>query len=260
MRHTNTLREGHATVTEPRNKADLIRVITREATLSHHVASELEQLIVSQGFQPGERLPSERELAERFGVSRTVVREAVRGVAAKGLLEVRAGSGTVVRKPSSDVVAASMSLLLSMSGGATPEKVVEVRRILEVEIAGLAATRRTVEDLALLASILGRAAENIEDPETFVDTDVAFHSALALATHNELFGVLLGSIATVMVEVRMVGLRVPGTPGRALGFHRDVFGAVERRDVAAARLAMDRHMDEAIATMTAALESLKAGA
>ena len=241
-------------MTEQRGKDEMFRVIAREATLAHHVAAELEGLIVGQGFRPGERLPSERELAERFGVSRTVVREAVRGVAAKGLLEVRAGSGTVVRKPSSEVVAASMTLLLSMSGGAAPEKIVEVRRLLEVEIAGLAAERRTDEDLAMLASIIQTASEEIEDPETFVATDVAFHASLALATHNELFGVLLESIANVMVEVRVVGLRVPGTPGRALAFHRDIFACVERRDAAGARAAMDRHMDEAIATMTAALE------
>jgi GntR family transcriptional repressor for pyruvate dehydrogenase complex len=238
---------------QPTKAPDLIRSIVREATLAHHVAAELEALIVGQGFRPGERLPSERELAERFGVSRTVVREAVRGVAAKGLLEVRAGSGTVVRAPSSEVAAASMTLLLSMSGGGAPAKIVEVRRTLEVEIAGLAAERRTADDLGVLAAILETAAEKIEDPETFVETDVAFHATLARATHNELFGVLLESIANIMVEVRVVGLRVAGTPERALAFHRDIFACVERGDPAGARTAMDRHMDEAIATMTAAL-------
>ena len=234
-------------------KADLIQFIPRDATLAQHVADQLERLIVQQHFQAGERLPPERELAERFGVSRTVVREAVRTVASKGLLDVRAGSGTLVRKPSSETVAASVALLLSMNGQTTPAKIGEVRRLLEVEIAGLAAERRTDEDLRRLESILRGAAEKLDDPDTFIETDVAFHAALAHATQNELFGVLLGSIANVMTEVRAVGLRVPGTPERALRYHRDVLRGVERADPDLAREAMNRHMDEAIATMTAAL-------
>lgn len=234
-------------------KTDLIQLIPREATLAQNVAAQLERLIVQQHFATGDRLPPERELAERFGVSRTVVREAVRSVASKGLLEVRAGSGTVVRKPSSATVAASITLLLSMNGQVTPAKVVEVRRLLEVEIAGLAAERRAAEDLRRLEAILVSAAEELGDPDTFVETDVAFHAALADATHNELFGVLLASISTVMTEVRIVGLAVPGTPERALRYHREIFRAVERGDRDRARLAMDRHLDEAIATMTAAL-------
>jgi GntR family transcriptional repressor for pyruvate dehydrogenase complex len=241
---------------EPRttNAADLIRSVAREATLAQHVGAELEDLIVRQRFRAGERLPSERELAERFGVSRTVIREAVRGVAAKGLLEVRAGSGTVVRMPSSESVAASVSLLLSMNGDATPEKIVEVRRLLEGEIAALAAQRRTDDDLQTLDVILQAAADKLDDAETFVETDVAFHAALAAATHNALFSVLLESIMHVMIEVRIVGLRVPGTPARALAYHRDVFRCVQQGDRVGAREAMNRHMDEAATTMAEALK------
>jgi GntR family transcriptional repressor for pyruvate dehydrogenase complex len=234
-------------------KADLIQLVPRDATLARHVADQLERLIVQQQIVAGERLPPERELAERFGVSRTVVREAVRTVASKGLLDVRAGSGTLVRKPSSETVAASVALLLSMNGQTTPAKVGEVRRTLEVEIAGLAAQRRTDDDLLRLESILLSAAGTSGDPDTFIETDIAFHAALAQATQNELFSVLLTSIANVMTEVRALGLRVPGTPERALRYHRDVFRWVERGDRDRAREAMDRHMDEAIATMTAAL-------
>jgi GntR family transcriptional repressor for pyruvate dehydrogenase complex len=234
-------------------KADVIQIIPRDATLAQHVADQLERLIVQQHFEAGERLPAERELAERFGVSRTVIREAVRTVASKGLLDVRAGSGTLVRKPSSETVAASVALLLSMNGQTTPAKVVEVRRILEVEIAGLAAQRRTDDDLRRLESILQSADEKLDDPDNFIETDIAFHAALAQGTQNELFSVLLSSIANVMTEVRVVGLRVPGTPKRALRYHRDIFRAVERGDRDMARDAMNRHMDEAIATMTAAL-------
>src|SRR5215218_10802675 len=100
--------------------AGLIRQIEREETLAQNVAGQLERLIVQQHLELGDRLPAERTLAEQFGVSRTVIREEVRTVASKGLLEVRAGSGTIVRKPSSESVAESVALLVSMNGQITP--------------------------------------------------------------------------------------------------------------------------------------------
>lgn len=241
------------------NAADLIRVVEREVTLAQHVGAELEALIVQGRFRLGARLPAERELAERFGVSRTVIREAVRTVVAKGLLEVRAGSGTIVCTPSSKTVSDSMSLFLSMSGTLAPPKVVEVRRILEVEIAGLAATRRMDDDLRRIETILGTAEERLDDPETYIETDVAFHAALAQATQNELFSVLLDSIVSVMVHVRVLGLKVPGTPRRALDYHLDIYRGVAARDAERAREAMNRHMDEAAATMNQALAAEEPG-
>ncbi len=239
----------------PEQPTKLFDAVERESTLAQRVGGELEKVIVQSRFLPGERLPSERDLAERFGVSRTVVREAVRGLAAKGLLEVRAGSGTIVRAPSAKLVVDSMSRLLSMSGGEPAHrKVVEVRRVLEVEIAGLAARRRTGEDIERIQQILNTAEEQLDDPETFVETDVAFHATLARATHNELFPILLDSIANVMVQVRLLGLQVSGTPRRALDHHRRIFRSVKAGDVAGARRAMDAHMDEAASTMHQALD------
>ncbi len=236
----------------------LIRQIEREETLAQNVAGQLERLIVQQHLELGDRLPAERTLAEQFGVSRTVIREAVRTVASKGLLEVRAGSGTIVRKPSSESVAESVALLVSMNGQVTPAKVVEVRRILEVEIAGLAAERRTDDDLLYMENILFTAAQRIDDPLTFIESDVQFHASLARATQNELFRMLLASISNVMTEVRVIGLAVQGTPERALRYHRDIYRAVVTQDREAARQAMDRHMDEAIQTMTKSLAQMNA--
>ena len=90
----------------------MFNTVEREETLASRVAGQMESLIVQQRLQPGDRLPAERELAHQFGVSRTVVREAVRALAARGLLEVKAGSGTLVRTPSAHTVAQSMALYL----------------------------------------------------------------------------------------------------------------------------------------------------
>ena len=191
---------------------DLFEAVERESTLAQRVGQKIQQVIVQNRLRPGDRLPSERDLAERFGVSRTVIREAVRSLMAKGILEVRAGSGTIVRAPSTSFLSDYLELYLSMrSGKFDYRKVVEVRRLLEVEIAGLAAERRDEEDLRTLERILAQAEEHLDDPDAFVELDVQFHSALAQATHNELFLVLLESIAGVMVQVRLLGLRVPGS-------------------------------------------------
>ena len=108
----------------------LVRSLAREATLTNRVVVELERLIVDSHLETGARLPSERELAAQFGVSRTVVREAVRALSTKGLVAVENGRGTLVQAPSATSAAESMRLFLRMQpGGFDYEKVVEVRRV-----------------------------------------------------------------------------------------------------------------------------------
>ena len=192
-------------------RAPLVSALHREETLANRVVVELERLIVDSRLGEGDRLPSERELAAQFGVSRTVVREAVRALAAKRLVEVEGGRGTVVRAPSTRAAAESMGLLLRVQESAMDaDKVAEVRRVLENEIAKLAASRRTAEDLKVLEGLLDAAEVHAEQPDSFIVEDVEFHAALARATHNELFSVLLESLAQMMLEVRLLALRHPG--------------------------------------------------
>jgi GntR family transcriptional repressor for pyruvate dehydrogenase complex len=232
----------------------MFQVLERE-TLASRVTGQVERLIVERRLPPGERLPAERELAVKFGVSRTVIREAVRALTAKGMLEVKSGSGTVVRTPSADDFTQSMTLFLR---GERPEidhhEVMEVRRLLEVEIAGLAARRRTERDLAALTAMLNNTAGIRESRQVFVAWDVAFHSALAVATHNDLFPLLLDSVVTIMRQVRELGFDLPGTPDRALRHHRAIHAQVERGKPEAARQAMRAHLDEAEQTMRRALQ------
>ena len=232
----------------------LVATLVRPETLANRVQAELQRLIVESQLGVGDRLPTERDLAEQFGVSRTVVREAVRALVAKGLIEVAAGRGAMVRAPSPEWAAESIGLLMRhSSSGLDYDKVIEVRRMLEVQIAALAASRRTKADLDDLDAILDGAANHVADADAFISFDVAFHAALARATHNELFSALLDSLSPVMVEVRRLGLRVPGTPQRALDHHCSVLDAVRARQVRIARVAMNRHMDEARDTLQAAL-------
>jgi GntR family transcriptional repressor for pyruvate dehydrogenase complex len=216
--------------------------------------------MIADGRLPaGQRLPAERELAKQFGVSRTVIREAAAALAARGLLEVQAGGGAVVRAPSSRAVSQTMAYYLRGGAAVDYNRVHEVRRVLEVEIAGLAAERRTEEDLHRLEGILHDARAGLEDRDGFARYDVAFHAALARAAHNDLFVLLLESLSDVMMQVRFLGFETPGAPGRALKHHRAVLEQVRNGDAEGAREAMRDHLAEAEDTQRRALELVARG-
>jgi len=223
---------------------ELFAPVSREATLANRVTKEIEKLIIDGRIEMGQRLPSERDLADQFGVSRTVVREAVRGLVAKGWLEVRPGSGTIVRSPTAGALTQSLTLFLR---GALSEvdytKVHEVRRLLEIEIAGLAAERATDDDLSKLAATLDEMESHRANRDLYAQSDVAFHTALAAATHNELFPLLLDSIVDIMVEVRQLGFDVPGSSEHALSQHRAILEQVRSGNAKGARQAMRKHLD-----------------
>lgn len=228
----------------------LVPQLAREATLAQRVERELERLILGSRLGAGDRLPSERELAAQFGVSRTVVREAVRALAAKQLVDVSVGRGTVVRAPSPEAAGESMKLLMMMQAGdAGVEKVSEVRHIIENEIAARAATRRTQADLDRLDAILDEMRGHVDAPEVYIKSDVEFHAALARATQNELFVIVLDFLVEIMIEVRLLTLRVPGIARLALHYHDRILEAVRAGDAEEARAVMDEHMDQATAKL-----------
>jgi GntR family transcriptional repressor for pyruvate dehydrogenase complex len=239
----------------------MFQAMGREPNLTSRVAAQLEKLIVANQLRPGDHLPAMGELARQYGVSRTVVREAIGALAAKGLLEVRHGSRTVVRSPSAETISQSMSRYLRAG---QPEleiaKVSHVRRVLEIEIAGCAAAARTAEDLARLEELLTELETILHapgEPEThrrrYVQVDVDFHTALAHATRNELFPLLLNSLVEIMLDVRELGFDVPGSRQRALEFHRAIYQQVKAGNVAGARQAMHDHLVESEEVMRQAV-------
>ncbi len=225
----------------------------RGERLADRVTAQLESMVISDSLQPGDLLPPERELGELLGVSRTVVREAVRTLVAKGLLEVRQGHGTAVRAPDVKLAAEMMTHLLHGTGGdrvAFP-RVHEVRRLLEVEIAALSAERHTPADLIVIEKRLQECAD-ATDAESWALADVAFHAAIADATHNILFPVLLSSMSEILMQLRRAAAALPGTTGRAHNHHAQIFTAIRNRSSVAARKAMREHMTEAETTFQTA--------
>jgi GntR family transcriptional repressor for pyruvate dehydrogenase complex len=210
------------------------------------VADQIEQLITDESLRPGDKLPGEREMADRMGVSRTVVREAIRVLGDRGLIVVKTGCGTYVQKPSGQAAAASIERYLKLQQTGEPfAHIHEVRRMIEVETAGLAAERATDDDIARLQSTIEGMAASRSDLDEYIKQDHAFHEKLAKATHNGLFNVLLGPISDLLHQVIVVSVQAPGALDAGLAHHRNILAQVQRHAPEAARQAMREHLAEA---------------
>ena len=219
----------------------LFGLVNRERRLSDKVADMMLETILSDRLNVGDRLPSERELGEQFGVSRTVVREAIRALVTKGVIDVRSGSGLRVAAVDANAVSESMSLFLR--GGALDfEKVHEVRTVLEVHLAGLAAERSTDEDVAQLREIHERMQRETDDVEAAARDDLEFHRAIARATHNELFLLLMDSIGSSLIDIRRENL-ASGSAQMTLDQHENILELITAHDPDGSRTAMRTHLD-----------------
>ena len=231
------------------------RSLGRKDYLAERVVQAIEGEIVNGRLTVGAKLPPEREFAERLGVSRTVVREAVRILVTKGLLQTRHGIGTTVREVNHEQISKPLTLFLRTSGREISiEHLHQVRSILEVESAGLAAelSKATdVEDLRLLCDQLQATAG---DSQQFAAKDAEFHRRLGLATQNPLITLLLDSIHELMAEVRKLVANEQGLSERVMNGHLRIFHAVEQKNPQSAREAMREHLAMALATQRAVIE------
>jgi GntR family transcriptional regulator, transcriptional repressor for pyruvate dehydrogenase complex len=219
----------------------LFGLVNRERRLSDKVADMMLETILSDRLNVGDRLPSERELGEQFGVSRTVIREAIRALVTKGVIDVRSGSGLRVAAVDANAVSESMSLFLR-GGTLDFEKVHEVRTVLEVHLAGLAAERATDEDVGQLREIHERMQRETSDVEAAARDDLEFHRAIARATHNQLFLLLMDSIGSSLIDIRRENLGSGSAP-MTLRQHETILELIAQHDPEAARTAMQAHLD-----------------
>jgi DNA-binding FadR family transcriptional regulator len=230
--------------------------VVREPTLPDKVTELLLDRVLNGTLPSGTKLPSERELADQLGVSRTVVREAVRMLQAKGVLDVRSGGGARVAELDASLVGEPMKLYIRASGvldGGGYDDLNEVRHTIEVRLAVLACAAATDEDLDRLRSAHTAFVTGIGDVETASRFDVEFHRTIAEITHNRLYVVLLDAIGTVLLDVRRSALRVRENAVLARRQHQAILDAIVARDQDAAREAMHRHLEDSRA-MQAGLE------
>ncbi|WP_345636988.1 FadR/GntR family transcriptional regulator [Rugosimonospora acidiphila] len=203
------------------------------------------RLLIRQGrLKPGDRLPSERDLCESFGVSRVTVREALRVLEAGGLVEIRVGArgGAFVTVPSTERVGASLADLVGLSP-LTVDDVNEARRVFELGIVPLVVERVTDEDLADLYRLCQQQRAARDDEDTSTGLSARFHVRVAGATHNAAIEMLVHSFhGPLLGSTREDQEVAPRTAGRGTREHLDFVKALERRDVEAATGIMSRHL------------------
>jgi len=219
--------------------------IARNEPLADKVAAQLIALIEEERLPSGTRLPPERELGERFGVSRTVIREALRSVSAKGLIEARSGSGLHVTSIGGTQITESMRLFLRGHAGTAYKDVNAVRSVLEIATVKAAVRQATDDEIQWLGEIHQRMVK-APDVEAASEADVEFHRAIAKLTHNELFVVLLDSIGDVLLDIRRATLGIPSRPEVGVRFHQRILERIAARDADGAELAMREHLNDAV--------------
>ena len=222
----------------------VIEPLEREQRLYERVVEKVLELISSGAWKPGFRLPPERELSEAFGVSRTVVREAVKALEARGIVESATGSGVSVRRADFNMVSRSLQTYMQLTNQDDFEiRLNEVRRVLEVEMVALAAGRITAEQQAQLRQICQQMRAGGNTAKQMAELDFRLHVTLAEATQNELFKVLLAPLINQLREqIILTWEDFPRPVDLVFEQHEAIVAAVENGDADAARQAMLKHL------------------
>ena len=216
-----------------------LRPVT-EGNRADDVVAQLTELILSGVLPSGSPLPAERELSSQLGVSRNVLREATKTLQSRGLLNIRHGARTTVSDQTSQSIQHAVSGALYGQDDALLQ-LTEVRLTLEVSIAELAASRATETDIEALREIINGLQIHVGETARYAELDVEFHRAIAEATHNAIFVLLLDSVAGLMRQSRDLAL-VYSRPKDSLPDHEAIFKAIEKHNATRAASAMRRHL------------------
>lgn len=220
------------------------KITTRK--IYEEIAEQIKDMIVGGDLKPGDKLPSTKELSERFQVGRSTVREALSALKAMGLVEIRQGEGSYVRSIEYKDVELQQYGAVLMSRETVLE-LIEVRKALEISNAALAAEKRSDEDLAKFEAVLQRMEEHIGDEEEGERSDMAFHLVLAEATHNSIMVRLIESISSQMQTAIRETRRLQMYASRAVSSqllqeHRAIYEAVKAGEPAGAQECMREHL------------------
>jgi GntR family transcriptional regulator, transcriptional repressor for pyruvate dehydrogenase complex len=227
--------------------------LSKREALTTEVARRLLDYFLSGQVEPGDRLPSERQLAQSLGIGRSVVREALKSLHLLGLLDVRQGDGTYLRRTDSELLPQVIEWGLLLGERPTLD-LVEARTHLEVVVARLAAQRRDEQALGDLRALLEGMRQSSRDPLQFVEADIGFHLCIAEVADNlVLSDMLRGVRALLRVWIRRV-IEAAGETGPSYEEHVPIFEAIERGDSQAAASAMAAHMEAANAWLMRTVE------
>ncbi|MFH1266908.1 MAG: FadR/GntR family transcriptional regulator [Planctomycetota bacterium] len=214
----------------------------RRETLVDGVAQALIQFIAAKRLKPGDRLPTQRELAEMMGVSQLALREALGMLKALGIIEPRHGSGIFVRQMDISTIFGMLSPLLRTVADVSVEQIGKARFHLEPLVAELAAANRTEQNLEVLGDSLEGMQASTFEMLTYIGHDAAFHQELARSTGNSIFHVVMASITDLVREVRLLHPDNRKLYEFAVEEHQRVLEAVRDRNGPSAAVAMREHI------------------
>jgi GntR family transcriptional repressor for pyruvate dehydrogenase complex len=207
--------------------------------LYEQLVAQLLEFIESADLGPGDLLPAERDLAERLGVSRATLAQALVALEVLGVIDVQHGTGAVlVYRPNAPAVIKGLREHRSR----LPE-IVEARSTLEVKLAELAAARRTDQDMRAIDAAITVMADEVADGSKGARGDELFHQAVTAAAHSAVLAQLMAFIAEMILETRLESLGQPGRPEQSIASHRKIAEAIRSRDAAGAAAAMLAHID-----------------
>jgi GntR family transcriptional repressor for pyruvate dehydrogenase complex len=215
----------------------------KKTRVAEEIADRMRVLILDGTFPTGQPLPGERLLAERFGVSRGSIRDALRLLETIGLLETRHGQGTFPHELDVNRLVAPLASVLTYRHDLRDE-LLDVRRMFEPAVARVAAMRLTDDDLADLQRIVETQRRKLKSGRSAIVEDTAFHAVLARATRNRVVVRIMETLNNLLVESRALTLRQKGRPERSLQGHEAVVDALRRRDPDSAARAMHTHIDQ----------------
>lgn len=208
------------------------------------IAEQIEKRILSGELRSGDRLPTERELSEQFQASRTAVREAMKTLAQRGLVDMRPGRGTIVIDGTSQAMRHSLGLMMMVGQAGNSANLVEVREIIEPGIAALAAVRATEEEITAMREAVRVMDAKLNEADAFIAADNDFHRALAKGTQNALILTLVDSIVDLLSEQRKQIFSLSGAPERGQIHHKRILESVVQHNAEAAREAMRAHLQQ----------------
>jgi GntR family transcriptional regulator, transcriptional repressor for pyruvate dehydrogenase complex len=220
----------------------------KKTRIHEEVFSQIHQLIKEGRFKARDQLPSERELAETFKVSRTSVREALRALETRGLIVSRTGMGNFVADLPVDSLVGPLAKMLIDEKEALAD-VFEMRKLIEPQIAALAAERATDRDIAQLKSIVAKQTEAVRRGETGVDADAELHLCISRTTQNQALQKLVFSLMEVLSRSREESLQTTERRNASIETHRRIVSAIEKHDQIKARNEMLRHIEEVEASV-----------
>ncbi len=221
----------------------------RPARLPVWLADQLEASLLQGRYPVGAQMPTEKGIAETYGVSRQVVREAARLLEDRGLVDIRPGRGMTVLAPDPDVTVQRFRVLLQR-GEASFRQLMELRQMTECDMSALAAVNRTDDDLRRMQATIEQARTHLDDYAACLDADLAFHMAVARATQNPFVMAFILPINTMLRDSYRRPISYLATQPHTLAEHGAIAQAIADRDVDAARLVTNQHLDRILVDAT----------